>query len=93
MYVGLAKRLKRAGGFNIMAGIRITKRNALWMIWIFLFVAMFWLMWKMLIGAGWLLLWFYYYLLVWPVKKVYRLIKDKLDARQAANSAPPDNEN
>ena len=53
MLVGMSKRLKRMGGFSILAGVRVTKRNAMWMVWAVFFLAMLWLMWKMLVLAGW----------------------------------------
>ena len=37
MFVAITKTLKRAGGFRFAAGVRITKKNA----WFMLFVLMF----------------------------------------------------
>ena len=75
MMVGMSKRLKRMGGFGIMAGVRITKRNAMWMIWIACFLGMIWLMWKMLLGG----LWGVYFMclgLAWVFKKPIQMYKE-----------------
>jgi len=53
MMVGFSKRLKRAGGFGILAGVRVTRRNAWYMIVAVFFLFIVWLMWKMMLLAGW----------------------------------------
>ena len=75
MMVGFSKRLKRMGGFSIMSGVRITKRNAVWMFWVLMFLGMFWIMWKWLVLAGWML----YYVclgLAWVFKKPIQKYKE-----------------
>ena len=84
MYLGIAKGLKRMGGFNIMAGVRITRRNAAWMIWVLMFLGMFWLMWKILVAS----LWLGYYVYIWPFLKLYAHIKAKKAATQTTSASP-----
>jgi len=98
MLVGMSRRLRTMGGFSILAGVRITRRNAMWMIWIFFFLAMFWLMWKMLLLAGWGMYFMFYgiYLIykymflgiVWVCKKAYHAITGK--AQDGEAEAPPE---
>ena len=38
MYISLSKALKLCGGFRLGAGLRITKKNAPWMLFIWLSV-------------------------------------------------------
>jgi len=90
MMVGLSKRMKTAAGFNIMAGVRITKRNALFMVWVVFFLAIIWLMWKMCVYAVWggaymfygiFLIYKYMFLgAKWCVLKVVDAIKGNRDA-------------
>ena len=85
MMVGLSKRMKTAAGFNIMAGVRITKRNALFMIWVVFFLAIIWLMWKMCVYGFWGMCYMFYGLFLcykymflgakWCVLKVIAMIK------------------
>ena len=44
MYISLSKALKLCGGFRLGAGLRITKKNAPWMLFIWLFVITFQMM-------------------------------------------------
>ena len=87
MFVGFSQRLRRMGGLRIGAGLRLTRRNVLWMIWALFFVAIIWLMWKMIVLSGWLAYFMLYGLYLcykymflgagWCVKKVRGLIKGK----------------
>lgn len=100
MFVAVSKTLKRAGGFRFAAGIRITKKNAWFMLFILMFAYMFQAAWYMMIGICWLtyygMYWLfyglykiYYYLFKWSalgVKKLYSFIKGKIDAKKAENS-------
>lgn len=96
MFVGFSQGLRRMGGFRIGAGLRLTRRNAMFMIWLLFFVAIIWLMWKMILLAGWGLYFMLYglylcykYLFLgafWCVKKVFALITGRKD------EAPPADE-
>ena len=72
MFLTVSKRLK--GGLSLGAGMRLTKRNFLWLIWVlmFYFIAyyVFWLSAWLLIGIVWLFF-------VLPIKAVYKLIKGR----------------
>ena len=37
MMVGISRRMKRAAGFSILAGVRVTRRNV-WYTWIFMLI-------------------------------------------------------
>lgn len=66
MFVGFTKTLKRMSGFRLGIGVRVNKRNAaLWCI-LMLFAALFYMMWYMIIGAGWLL-----YFMCYAIYKIY----------------------
>ncbi len=94
MFVGFTKTLKRMSGFRLGFGVRVNKRNApLWCL-AMLFAGMFYLMWYMIIGAGWCLYYLcfalykiYYYMfkgIAIGCKKLYQLIKGKVGAPEAA---------
>lgn len=99
MFVGFTKTLKRMSGFRLGFGIRVNKRNAPLWCCAMLFAGMFYLMWYMIIGAGWLLYFallafykIYYYLFKWIAigcKKLYHLIKGKTAAPKAETSIDP----
>jgi hypothetical protein len=69
-----------AGGFNIGAGFRLTKRNFLWMAVILMFIGIFKLVIMMVILAAWGL----YYVCVWPFVKLYQVIKNAIAKRRNA---------
>ena len=81
------------------AGVRVNKRNAPLWCFAMLFAGMFYLMWYMIIGAGWCLYFFlwafykiYYYLfkgIAVGCKKLYQLIKGKTAAPSEASVEPP----
>jgi len=81
--------MKRAAGFNILAGVRITKRNALWMIWIMFFLAIIWLMWKMIIYTFWGIFLLYKYMFLGAKWLVLR-IKKKPEELPENQSLPAD---
>lgn len=87
MFVSFTKTLKKMSGFRLGFGIRVNKRNApLWCCAMF-FAAIFYMMWYMIIGAGWLLYFMcyaiykiYYFLfkgIAIGCKKLYALFKSK----------------
>ena len=91
MFVSFTKTLKKMSGFRLGFGVRVNKRNAPLWCFAMLFAGMFYLMWYMIIGAGWCLYFFlwafykiYYYLfkgIAVGCKKLYQLIKGKTAAR------------
>jgi hypothetical protein len=54
MFVGFSKTLTRMGAFKIGAGVRITKKNAIYMLFVLFFVYMAKFTWYMVVGMGWL---------------------------------------
>lgn len=70
MFVSFTKTLKKMSGFRLGFGIRVNKRN--WWYWLvaMLFAGMFYLMWYMIIGAGWCL-----YYMCWAIYKIYYYLK------------------
>lgn len=87
MFVSFTKTLKKMSGFRLGFGVRVNKRNAPLWCFAMLFAGMFYLMWYMIIGAGWCLYFFlwafykiYYYLfkgIAVGCKKLYQLISLK----------------
>lgn len=53
MFVSFTKTLKKMSGFRLGFGVRVNKRNAPLWCFAMLFAGMFYLMWYMIIGAGW----------------------------------------
>ena len=102
MFVSFTKTLKKMSGFRLGFGVRVNKRNAPLWCFAMLFAGMFYLMWYMIIGAGWCLYFFllafykiYYYLfkgIAVGCKKLYQLIKGKTAAPSEASVEPPRNE-
>ena len=96
MMVGMSKRLKTMAGISIFAGVRITKRNASYMIIAMFFILMLRLMWYMLIGAGWLSYFMLYGIFLcykymflgakWLVLKVVGLFTGNGKGREAENA-------
>lgn len=87
MFVSFTKTLKKMSGFRLGFGMRVNKRNApLWCA-AMCFSAMFYLIWYMIIGAGYMLYFMclalykiYYYMfkgIAGGCKKLYHLIKGK----------------
>ena len=95
MFVSFTKTLKKMSGFRLGFGVRVNKRNAPLWCFAMLFAGMFYLMWYMIIGAGWCLYFFlwafykiYYYLfkgIAVGCKKLYQLIKGKTAAPSKAS--------
>lgn len=71
MFVTFTKTLKRMAGFRLGFGIRVNKRNAPLWCGAMLVAGMFYLMWYMIIGAGWCL----YFMLLAIYKIYYYLFK------------------
>ena len=94
MFVGFTRRIKNASGFRLGLGMRVNKKNAIWLSFILLFVLMFQLMWKLMILTFWGMLWMFYgiflmfkymYLgMAWCIKKLYHLISNKIKASREA---------
>lgn len=94
MFVSFTKTLKKMSGFRLGFGVRVNKRNApLWLCAMFL-SAMFYMMWYMIIGAGWLLYFMlyaiykiYYFIFKYAAigcKKLYQFIRNKFKAKGEA---------
>ena len=66
MFVSFTKALKKMSGFRLGFGVRVNKRNAPLWCFAMLFAGMFYLMWYMIIGAGWCL-----YFFLWAFYKIY----------------------
>lgn len=69
MFISFSKTIAKFGGFRLGVGTRLSKKNAAWMSWLFLFVAMFKLMWYMLLLCGWLM-YAMCYGIYWCIKKI-----------------------
>ena len=69
MFISFSKTLARFGGFRLGIGIRLNKKNAIWLSLIVMFVAIFQLMWYMLLLYGWLI-YAVCYGIYWCIKKI-----------------------
>ena len=73
MFVSFTKTLKKMSGFRLGFGVRVNKRNAPLWCFAMLFAGMFYLMWYMIIGAGWCL-----YFFLWAFYKIYYYLSREL---------------
>jgi hypothetical protein len=76
MFISFSKTIAKFGGFRVGIGTRLSKKNAVWLSWLFLFVAIFKLMWYMLLLYGWLI-YAMCYGMYWCIKKIYRACSPK----------------
>ena len=74
MFVGLSKTFAKFGKFRIGAGLRLTKKNAAWMLVILMFVWMFQLCWYMMVLSFWMI-YAVCYGIYWVIKKIIQTIK------------------
>jgi uncharacterized membrane protein YesL len=76
MFISLSKTLAKCGGFRLGLGMRMTKKNSAWVLFILLFVWMFKLTWYMMVVCFWL---FYAvcYGLIWCIKKPFQKLNQK----------------
>ena len=54
MFFSFSKTVARFGGFRLGVGMRVNKKNAIWMSFLVMFIAMFKAVWYMLLLCGWL---------------------------------------
>lgn len=85
MFVGFSKTIAKFGRFRLGIGIRMNKKNALWISLIIMFIAMFKLIWYMMILCGWL---FYAicYGIIWCIKKIIKASRKKQSIDKAHNT-------
>lgn len=77
MFISLSKTFARFGGFRLGFGMRLTKKNTVWMFFVLMFVWMLKLMWYMLILCFWLM-YAIIYAMVWCIKALIRaIVKNK----------------
>jgi hypothetical protein len=69
MFISFSKTIARFGGFRIGVGMRLNKKNSWIMLFLLLFVALFKMMWYMLILSFWLMYAFCYGT-YWCIKKL-----------------------
>lgn len=72
MFVSFSKTLVKFGGFRI--GLRMTKKNSAWLLFLALFVWMFQLCWYMMVLCGWII-YAMIYAMVYGIKKLASYIK------------------
>lgn len=76
MFISLSKTLAKFGGARIGFGLRINKKNAAWMLFIYLFALMIQATWYMLVLCFWLM-YAVCYGLYWCIKKAIQAIKQR----------------
>ena len=85
MFISLSKTIARFGGFRLGIGMRLNKKNAMWMWLILFFVGMFQLMWGMMLICGWLI-YAMFYGLYWCIKKIIRASSKKQTTQRVQNT-------
>ena len=73
MFIGLGKMIGKSK-IRVGAGMRITKKNAAWILVIMMFVWMFQLMWYMMVLCFWLM-YAVCYGIYWCIKKLVTALK------------------
>ena len=80
MFISLSKTFVKFGGFRLGFGMRLNKKNAIWMSLVVMFVAMFKFMWYMLVLCGWMM-YASIYGMYWCVKKIAQAISKSTKAK------------
>ncbi len=85
MFIGFSKRLKSMSGFRLGVGLRLTKSNCWYFLFILLFVGTFYLCWYSVLACGWIMYYLfyglykiYYFMLKYAaigIKKLYACVK------------------
>ena len=78
MFVSFSKTIAKFGGFRLGIGMRMSKKNAVLMYLIIMFVAMFKLVWYMLLLCGWLM-YAMCYGMYWCIKKIASSVSQNRD--------------
>lgn len=78
MFIGFSKTIARFGGFRLSVGMRMSKKNAVWMCLLIMFVAVFKLMWSVMLLCGWLI-YAMCYGMYWCTKKIVNHVTQKRD--------------
>lgn len=87
MYIGLSKTIARFGGFRLGIGMRLNKKNAAWLSFVIMFVAIFQLMWYMMLLCGWMI-YAMFYGMYWCIKKIIAISSTKKQKQQIQNNPP-----
>ncbi len=69
MFLTLSKTFNKFCGFRLGFGLKITKKNFFWMVFILMFVCLLQAMWYMLVFEGWLIYAFFYGI-YWCIMKI-----------------------
>ena len=75
MFIGFSKTLARFGGFRIGLGLRLTKKNAIWMLFVLMLVYLFKAIWYLMILYFWLI----YAVIYWTVYGIKKLCQQRKD--------------
>ena len=73
MFISFSKTLAKFGGFRLGVGMRLTKKNSVWMLFIIMFIAIFKAMWYLMILTFWLI-YAMIYGMIYMIKKLVNLI-------------------
>lgn len=76
MFLSFSKTLAKFGGFRLGVGMRMTKKNSIWMLFIIMFVCILQATWYMLILVFWLM-YAIIYGVVYAIKKLIAVTRDK----------------
>jgi hypothetical protein len=76
MFVGISRTMGKFGKFRLGAGLRLTKNNAVWVLFILMFVYMFQACWYMMVLCFWMV-YAMFYGMYWCIKKLIQAIRGK----------------
>lgn len=83
MFISLSRAFGKFGKFRLGFGLRITKSNAIWMLFIVFFVWIFQLMWYSMLLCFWLTYAFCYGIF-WCIKKLVIALRNLIRRRRTA---------
>lgn len=76
MFLSFSQTLARFGGFRLGVGVRLNKKNSIWMLFVIMFVAIFKAMWYMMILIFWLM-YAMVYGVIYAIKKLTTISRDE----------------
>ena len=80
MFLSLSKTLAKFGGVRLGLGLRMNKRNSIFVLFVMMFVWLFQLTWYMLVLCFWLM-YAVCYGFYWCIKKIVQAIKARDTSR------------
>lgn len=83
MFISLSKTLSKFCGFRLGVGLRITKKNAIWMCFLVMMIQLMKAMWYLMVICGWLC-----YVVCYAIYKgIRKLIQMIIENKKRGNQA------